>query len=567
MMNAALHFLSVEVRGLQKVVYVLAACALLSSILALVRDRLLAAAFGASTTLDLYYAAFRIPDLIFVGIGALVSVYILIPELVRRSDDEQRKYIDTIIVGFLILSVVSAAVAALFAPFFLARLFPQFTLEGHLPQLVTLTRIILLQPLLLGFSNILAAITQSRQRYILYAVSPLLYNLGIIFGVVVLYPLWGASGLVWGVVAGAGLHASVQVPAVIRDGFLRRLPQLWDWGALLRTSSVSVPRALALSMNQITFLGLAALAGSLTSGSIAIFMFSYNLQAVPLSIIGASYSVAAFPTLALALSKGQREEFIAHIAQAARYVFFWSLPVIALIIVLRAHIVRVILGSGAFDWTDTRLTAAALALLALSLAAQSVTLLIVRGYYAAGRTFVPFIVSLGMMVGTLGLATFFVSVVHNETLLRAMQILLRVEDLQGTAVLTLVFAFSLLSIIGAVVLIFHFEYRFQGFLSRIIRALGESIVAAFAAGVGAYIILIVVGPLTFASTTLSILSRGILAGAFGTLMAGIAYYLAGSREFNETLEAVRGHIPFVKLPHGVVPITSSAEETNPMITQ
>src|SRR3989344_4771723 len=253
MMQSAFRFLSVEVRGLQKVVYVLAAFALLSSILALVRDRLLAAAFGASTTLDLYYAAFRIPDLIFVGIGALVSVYTLIP----------------------------------------ARLFPQFMLEGNLPQLVTLTRIILLQPLLLGFSNILAAITQSRHRYLLYALSPLLYNLGIIFGIVVLYPLWGVAGLAWGVVVGAAVHAGIQIPAVIRDGFLRSSPRLWDIGALLQTVSVSVPRALTLSMNQITFIGLTALAGSLTSGSIAVFMFSYNLQAVPLSIIGASYSVAA----------------------------------------------------------------------------------------------------------------------------------------------------------------------------------------------------------------------------------------------------------------------------------
>ena len=567
MMQSAFRFLSAEVRGLQKVVYILAACALLSSILALVRDRLLAAAFGASTTLDLYYAAFRIPDLIFVGIGALVSVYTLIPELVRRSNDEQKKYIDTIILGFLILSVISAAVAAFFAPVILARLFPQFMLEGNLPQLVTLTRIILLQPLLLGFSNILAAITQSRHRYLLYALSPLLYNLGIIFGIVVLYPLWGVAGLAWGVVVGAAVHAGIQIPAVIRDGFLRSSPRLWDIGALLQTVSVSVPRALTLSMNQITFIGLTALAGSLTSGSIAVFMFSYNLQAVPLSIIGASYSVAAFPTLALALSKGQREEFITHIAQAARYVFFWSLPVIALIVVLRAHIVRVVLGSGAFDWTDTRLTAAAFALLALSLTAQSITLLIVRGYYAAGRTFVPFVVSLGMMIGTVSLAVFFVGAMSNEILLRAMQIVLRVEDLQGTAVLALVFAFSLLSILGAIVLMFHFEYRFRGFLSRISRTLGESIVAAFAAGVGAYIVLIMVGPLTFASTTVSILSRGILAGTFGILMAGVAYYLAGSREFNETLEAIRGRIPFISIPVGVVPITSSAEETSPMIPQ
>src|SRR3989338_11137537 len=92
MMNRALRLLSYEVRGLHSAVYVIAFSALLSSLLALLRDRLLAHEFGASLTLDIYYAAFRIPDLIFVGTGALVSVYILIPELSRRSSEEQRRY-------------------------------------------------------------------------------------------------------------------------------------------------------------------------------------------------------------------------------------------------------------------------------------------------------------------------------------------------------------------------------------------------------------------------------------------------------------------------------------------
>src|SRR4051812_31171768 len=124
MMREAFKFLTAEVRGLQKAAYVLATCALLSSILALLRDRLLASIFGASTTLDVYYAAFRIPDFIFVGIGALVSVYMLIPELSRRNEDEGKTYIDTIVVGFCILAIVLSALAALLAPTILSALFP-----------------------------------------------------------------------------------------------------------------------------------------------------------------------------------------------------------------------------------------------------------------------------------------------------------------------------------------------------------------------------------------------------------------------------------------------------------
>src|SRR3989344_3676491 len=249
MMNRAFQFLSYEVRGLHVAVYILAFSALLSSLLALVRDRLLAHAFGASATLDVYYAAFRIPDLIFVATGALVSVYILIPELAKRAPESQRKYIDTVLVGFSILAVAISAIAFIAAPFFLALLFPQLMSSGG--ELVLLTRIMLLQPIFLGLSNILAAITQVRSRYALYSLSPLLYNLGIIIGVLLLYPLWGIAGLAVGVVLGAFMHFAIQIPTSYSDGFFHSVPHLSEPKVLLETVFISIPRALALSMNQI----------------------------------------------------------------------------------------------------------------------------------------------------------------------------------------------------------------------------------------------------------------------------------------------------------------------------
>jgi putative peptidoglycan lipid II flippase len=380
--TAGFRFLTSEARTLERAVSILAASALLSSLLALLRDRLLAHTFGAGTELDIYYAAFRIPDLLFVTIGALVSVYILIPELARRDASQQKDYIDTVVVAFSLLAVFASLAAALFAPTLLKSLFPSLDAGGHMEALVTLTRIMLLQPILLGLSNILAAITQIRARYGLYALSPILYNLGIIGGIFLLYPLWGIAGLAWGVVLGAGLHLGIQVPSIIRDGFFHRVPRIIELSALWRTASISVPRALTLSLNQIAFVGLTAFAATLAPGSIAIFIFAFNLNSVPLSVIGVSYSVAAFPMLAAAVSSGRNDEFVQHVAIASRHILFWSLPAVALIVILRAHIVRVVLGSGAFDWTDTRLTAAALAIFSFGLAAQGITLLLVRGYYA-----------------------------------------------------------------------------------------------------------------------------------------------------------------------------------------
>lgn len=538
----ALRFLSSEVRGLQAAASVLAMSALLSSFLALVRDRLLAHEFGASTTLDIYYAAFRVPDLIFVGIGALVSVYMIIPELSRRSENSQRDYIDTVVAGFSLLAIVVCSIAALLTPKIVTTLFPQLVANGHGEAVISMTRIMLLQPILLGLSNILAAITQSRYRYALYSLSPLLYNVGIIGGVLVLYPMFGIRGLAWGVIAGAAMHVLVQLPSAFGDGFFRSIPRLVEPSALRKTISISLPRALSLSMNQITFIGLTALAGYLTPGSIAVFMFAFNLQAVPLAIIGASYSVAAFPALAASIAKGEREEFISLIATAAKYVLFWSIPATALIVVLRAHIVRVILGSGAFDWTDTRLTAAAFALFSLSLVAQGIMLLLVRGYYAAGRTFVPFLVSLGMLVGTVFLGAMSIFVLKTDIVGEVVERLLRVQDLPGTAVLGLPFVYAFVTIVGCIAMAIHFEHRFGGFVGRTGRTLVESLFAAIAGGSGAYAFLFLVSPFIVPSTSVSIFIQGFTAGMFGILITILAYYAVGSRELSEVFASVHARI-------------------------
>src|SRR3989338_3513694 len=560
-MNRVLRLITGEVRGILSAVYVLAAFALLSSLLALFRDRLLAGYFGAGAELDLYYAAFRIPDFLFVALGALVSVYVLIPELARRDAEAQKSYIDTVFLGFSVLAVCAGAVAALVAPQILSYLFPQFAEAGFLPTLVSLTRIMLLQPVLLGFSNIFAAITQTKYRYTLYASSPLFYNFGIILGVVVLYPAFGLSGLAWGVVIGAGLHAGIQIPSIIQDGFFRKLPRLGDVGVLLHTAAVSVPRALALSMNQLTFIGLTALAGTLAVGSISVFMFSFNLYSVPLAIIGASYSVAAFPALALSLSKGRQSEFIENIAAAARHIFFWSLPATALVIVLRAHIVRVVLGSGAFDWTDTRLTAASLAMLSLALVGQGLMLLLVRGYYAAGRTFTPFLVSFGIALGTIGLGHILVRVMENAATLSFIQALLRVEDISGSNVLALPIAYAVATLAGTMCLVFYFERRFRGFFAQIGRSFAEGIVAAFAGGAAAYATLALIGPRAVSPTLAAAFIKGFSAGIAGIIAAGLAYALLGNREFAETVAEIRGRLwrGFIK-EEGGTEIVASAEE-------
>lgn len=551
----AFGFFAERIQGMHAAAYVLGVSVLLSSLLALMRDRLLAHTFGAGIELDIYYAAFRIPDLLFVTIGSLVSAFVLIPELKARTENEQRTFLDSVFGGFAFLGVLASFIGFIFTPQILGFLYPGFAEGATLETLAFMTRIMLIQPFILGISNITASVLQSRGRFALYAVSPLLYNAGIIFGILALYPLLGFSGLAWGVVLGALLHLAVQVPTVVREGFFRHLPRPSHIPALFKTGAIAVPRALALAISQVSFTGLTALAGLLASGSIAVFTFAYNLQAVPLAIIGGSYSVAAFPVLAERFARGDVRDFVLQVSTAARHILFWSLPVIALIIVLRAHIVRVVLGSGSFDWTDTRLTAAALALFVVSLGAQGLMLLLIRGYYASGRTLVPLLISGGMAVGTVLLGALAVGVLHIPVLSSFIGALLRVEGIPGGEILGLPFAFSLASILGLCALAVHFNWQFGHFFSDIKHTLRQALIAAICAGGAAYGALMVAGPITFSSTLLSVFSRGLIGGMVGLLVAILLYRLQNSSEYAEVLLAIRERV------WREAPVTASAEES------
>ena len=165
-----------------------------------------------------------------------------------------------------------------------------------------------------------------------------------------------------------------------------RLTRKINWLEVRETALVSIPRTLALSATQIINIVFTIVATFLGTGAVAVFNLAFNLQSVPLSVIGASYSLAAFPTLSEHHAKNNVVECGKYIGESIRYIIFLTVPVTALFIILRTHIVRVILGSGAFDWTDTKLTAAVLSLFALSFVFQSINLFLTRAHYALGKT-------------------------------------------------------------------------------------------------------------------------------------------------------------------------------------
>lgn len=540
-----------EVRGLHEAAYLLGVFAMFSQLLALIRDRLFASSFGASGILDVYYASFKIPDLLFVSIASFVSIYVLIPMLAEkldRSDIEAKRFINGIFSVFFAVLVLVSGIVALIAPYVISRVVPGFDLAQQ-AEVVMLTRILLLQPFLLGLSNLLASVTQIKGRFALYALSPVLYNLGIIGGLLLLYPLIGVSGLAWGVVLGAVLHAGIQIPFIYSQKLLPRITFRINAREVGNVVMLSLPRTLALAMNQIVILVFIAIGSTLAAGSIAVFQLASNLQSVPLAIIGVSYSVAAFPTLAKLFSSGQQTAFLSQIITAARHILFWSIPAVVLVIVLRAQLVRVILGTGEFGWGDTRLTAAALALFMLSLIEQMMVLLLVRGFYAAGNTRIPLYINVLSSGIAIASAYFFLAIFNSNELFRTMiETLLRVEDLPGTEVLMLPLAFTVGMGINALLLMILFQRKY-GEVRAIVRpTVSVSFVASLIAGVVSYGVLSVVDDVVDINTFQGIFIQGLSAGLAGLMAWAIALTVFKSRELDEAMRALRRRSFFKQKP-------------------
>lgn len=523
--------------------YVIGFFTLLSQLLGLVRDRLLAYNFGADATVDIYYAAFRIPDVILVIAGSVVSISVLVPFLTKKvaqGKEVAEEFIDVVFTVFFIGVISISLVLFVLMPYLMPVVFPGITEAALQADLIFLARLFLLSPILLGISNIFASIIQVYRRFLIYAVSPLLYNLGIIIGIVALYPIWGVTGLGLGVVLGVLMHVGVQLPFIIKKGFVPRwfLPK--DKSEIWKVVRNSLPRTFTLSINKLAILFLISIASLMATGSIAIFNYSWNLQSVPMALVGASYSLAAFPALSQLFADGNMKGYMRQVQTAIRHVLFWSLPILALFIVLRAQIVRTILGAGEFGWAATRLTAASLALFVVSVAAQSIILVLVRAYYAADDTMTPLVTSViggTVIIGAAyGLTAAFQ---HIPLFHHFLETLLRVQDVEGTAVLVLPLAYSVGMVVTVGLLWYYFQKSFGQFPREMYRSIWQSGAGAVVAGFVAYEGLILFGNWLDLGSGLGIFLQGLTAGILGIAAGVLTLWLLDNKELHEMWSAFR----------------------------
>lgn len=526
-------FLYKEINSLNQAAMLLGLFSLLSQVLGFLRDRLLAHMFGAGSELDIYYAAFRIPDFLFVSVASMVSLSVLIPFIIEKGSQSRtalREFIDNVFSFFSILMLITVVLAYFLMPQLSAMLFKGFSASA-LEKVVFISRLMLISPVLLGISNLFGSLTQAYNRFLIYALAPILYNAGIVIGILVLSQKFGILGAAFGVILGASLHLMVQVPFVFQSSLVPRPAWKPDWKLIKKVVKISLPRTLTLSMSSITFLFLVAMAARQASGSVSIISLANNIQTISLSLIGVSYSLAAFPTLTRKFQEKDINAFVEQMTISTRFIIFWSLPLTALLVVLRAQIVRVLLGSGLFDWSATRLTAAAVALFALSSVFQSLLLLFMRGFYSAGFTKKPFYINL-FSTAVLGLGTYFLVELfyRSNTFHFFIMTLMKVEDLPASAVLMLPLGFSLGTILNSVILWLAFEREFSGFSRGVVRALFEGIGAACIMGTMTYAGLNVFAGFFDLNTLVGIFMQGFLSGVLGIIAAVFVLMALNSRE-------------------------------------
>ncbi len=541
-----------EIRGLHEAAYVLAIFALLSQILALFRDKLLAFSFGAGHNLDIYYAAFRVPDFIFALIGSIVSASILLPYFIDsfgRSNEEGKSFSDSIFTVFFTVIIFVSVLIFFLAPWLVPKVLPGFANDPALPQLILAMRIMLLSPIFLALSNLFSSLTQMRHRFLVYAASPVMYNLGIIIGVTFLYRWIGLSGLAVGVAIGAFLHMGIQLPFLLQDKLLPKFTANLQWPKIKKIVLTAFPRMLTLSANELAEFVFISAASLLTAGSISVFNLAFNLQSVPLALIGVSYSSAVFPTLSRLYYEKNTEAFLQKMITAARHIIFWSMPITVLFIVLRAQIVRVILGAGKFDWNDTRMTAAMLALFIVSTVGQSLIVLFVRAFYAEGKTAKPLLINVISACTIIVLGFVLIHAFDHIPIFRFfIEDLLRVSGQKGTNALMLALAYSIGVILNTVLHWVTFEKSYKGFSKPVLETLFHSLSASIISGVIAFMGLKIFALVFPQEKVWGIFMQGFCSGILGLIVGVCVLILLRNNELQEVWRTLHQKIWKVKVP-------------------
>lgn len=362
-----------------------------SRVLGLLRNVLIADVFGNSRAVEAYFAAFRVPDTIYMLVsgGALTSAFLPVFAGLLERHDERRAWrtANTVLTTVFIVLAILALIGEITAPWIMSALVSGFT-PSERDLTIGLTRIMLLQPIFLGVQAIVTAILQSYNRFTLTAVAPLIYTLASIVGVL-LGSAYGVVALAWSVPVGAVLYLLVQVPGLRPEFRFVRLQLDWHFPEVREILRLLGPRLIGLAAFQVMLLITLFLAASLPQGNVAAINYSWLLIAFPQAALGTAAATAIFPTLSRLGEANNAAEVRRTVYRALSLVLFLAIPAAVGLLVLRRPIVNLLYNHGHWTFMATEQTAFALLFYALALPSLAAIEVLPRVFYALKNTATP----------------------------------------------------------------------------------------------------------------------------------------------------------------------------------
>lgn len=383
-----------------------------SGLLGLVRNRLLAATFfgGQESQLDVYFAAFVIPDTLFQLLitGALSAAFIpVFSRYLKQGEKEASILASTTITFITTIFLLLISVVFLFSPTFAKIIAPSLGPE-NLILLSQLIRVMLIAQIFFAFSGFLTAIIQSHQRFLIPALAPIAYNLGIIIGIIFLSPTLGIFGPATGVMLGAFLHFVIQFPVAHKLGFRYSLYFNNSHPGMREIIKLMLPRSFTLATGQIEKFVAVFISTGLAAGSLTIFNFARQLYLLTATLFGTTIGQASFPMLSAEVATKQIEGFKKTVTSSVHQILYLSLPAAVIVLILRLPAVRIAFGARNFPWEATLLTSKTVALLSLAIPTLSINSILTRSFYALHDTKTPLITSLvsavSMIIASLAFA-------------------------------------------------------------------------------------------------------------------------------------------------------------------
>jgi putative peptidoglycan lipid II flippase len=377
----------------------------LNTLVGLARQVIVLNAFGTSGEMDAFIAANRVSETLFtlVAGGAMASAFIPTFTSLLVKDDQRGAWKLASAIANLILLILTlvALLAAILAPWIVRYILaPGFAADPTQEALaVDLMRLMLPSAVLFGLSGLVIGILNSKQIFFMPALAPTMYQLGMIFGVLVLSPRMGIHGLAWGVLLGSALYLIIQLPVLLRLGgqyfptFGLKLPAVREVGRLM------VPRLLGLAFVQLNFWVNIRLASRLLEGSAIVITVAFTLMLMPQAIIAQSIAIAALPTFSAQFAQNKLDEMRSSLAASLRSVMFLALPAALGLIILRQPLIELLYQRGEFTALSTQLVAWALLWFAVGLVGHSIVEIMVRAFYAMHDTKTP--VMIGILAMTL----------------------------------------------------------------------------------------------------------------------------------------------------------------------